>query len=61
VFTVRGFQDECIPVEDAFEFSKIIHNHKLHIVEDADRCCHQYEQKSSQIAHSVEMLGSELW
>ncbi|KAI3867433.1 hypothetical protein MKW92_050697 [Papaver armeniacum] len=36
VFTVHGSEDDLVPVEDAFEFAKIIHNHKLHIVEGAD-------------------------
>ncbi|CAH8363353.1 unnamed protein product [Eruca vesicaria subsp. sativa] len=29
VFTVHGSEDEVIPVSDAKEFAKIIHNHKL--------------------------------
>ncbi|OMO67281.1 hypothetical protein CCACVL1_20640 [Corchorus capsularis] len=32
LLTVHGSADEVIPVEDAFEFAKIIANHKLHIV-----------------------------
>ncbi|KAK7329683.1 hypothetical protein VNO77_23858 [Canavalia gladiata] len=36
VFTVHGNADSLIPVEDAFEFAKILPNHKLHIIEGAD-------------------------
>ncbi|RZC49762.1 hypothetical protein C5167_018199 [Papaver somniferum] len=45
VFTVHGSEDECIPVEDAFKFSKIIHNHKLHIVEGADHCYNNHQSE----------------
>ncbi|PQQ08836.1 uncharacterized protein Pyn_03031 [Prunus yedoensis var. nudiflora] len=45
VLTVHGSADEIIPVEDALEFSKIIPNHKLHVIEGADHCytSHQAE------------------
>ncbi|XP_068343614.1 uncharacterized protein [Pyrus communis] len=45
VLTVHGSADEAIPVEDAFEFSKIIPNHKLHVIEGANHCytSHQAE------------------
>ena len=48
VFTVHGSADEVIPVEDAFEFDKIIPNHKLHVVEGANHCytSHQTELAS---------------
>ncbi|KAI4344525.1 hypothetical protein L6164_011741 [Bauhinia variegata] len=36
VFTVHGSADKIINVADAFEFDKIIPNHKLHIIEGAD-------------------------
>ncbi|MCL7025310.1 hypothetical protein MKW94_019599 [Papaver nudicaule] len=45
VFTVHGSEDECIPVEDAFEFAKSIHNHKLHIVEGADHCYNDHQSE----------------
>ncbi|KAI3989291.1 hypothetical protein MKX01_004840 [Papaver californicum] len=45
VFTVHGSEDECIPVEDAFDFAKIIHNHKLHIVEGADHCYNNHQSE----------------
>lgn len=42
---VHGSDDESTPVEDAFEFAKIIPNHKLHIIQGADHCytSHQAE------------------
>ena len=45
VLTVHGSADEAIPVEDAFEFSKIIPNHKLRVIEGANHCytSHQAE------------------
>ncbi|XP_059431410.1 putative uncharacterized protein YDL057W isoform X1 [Corylus avellana] len=48
VFTIHGSADEVIPVQDAFEFAKIIPNHKLHIIEGADHCytSHQAELAS---------------
>ncbi|XP_021715104.1 uncharacterized protein LOC110683064 [Chenopodium quinoa] len=36
VLTVHGSADKTTPVEDAYEFSKIIPNHKLHIIEGAN-------------------------
>ncbi|XP_050937303.1 uncharacterized protein LOC103492334 isoform X5 [Cucumis melo] len=48
VFTIHGTADEIIPIEDAFEFDKIIQNHKLHVVEGANHCytSHQTELAS---------------
>lgn len=48
VFTIHGTADEIIPIEDAFEFDKIIPNHKLHTVEGANHCytSHQTELAS---------------
>uniref|UniRef100_A0A5B7APH9 Serine aminopeptidase S33 domain-containing protein n=1 Tax=Davidia involucrata TaxID=16924 RepID=A0A5B7APH9_DAVIN len=50
VLTVHGSADEVIPVEDALEFSKIIPNHKLHIVEGAD---HGYTSYQAELISSV--------
>ncbi|KAK7329684.1 hypothetical protein VNO77_23859 [Canavalia gladiata] len=36
VLTVHGKADTIVSVEDAFEFAKILPNHKLHIIEGAD-------------------------
>ncbi|KAF3793292.1 hypothetical protein EJ110_NYTH09668 [Nymphaea thermarum] len=48
VLTVHGSKDEIIPVEDALEFDKLIPNHKLVIVEQANHCytAHQSELAS---------------
>lgn len=45
VVTIHGSADEIIPVEDAFEFDKIIPNHKLHIVEGADHCYTSHQKE----------------
>ncbi|KAH7513137.1 hypothetical protein FEM48_Zijuj12G0164600 [Ziziphus jujuba var. spinosa] len=50
VLTVHGSADEIIPVEDAYEFAKIIPNHKLHIIEGAD---HQYTNHQAELASVV--------
>ncbi|KAI3854093.1 hypothetical protein MKW92_048652 [Papaver armeniacum] len=50
VMTVHGSADEIIPVEDAFEFDKVIANHKLHIVEGADHC---YTKHPTELAEVV--------
>ncbi|WOK92391.1 hypothetical protein Cni_G01082 [Canna indica] len=36
VLTVHGSEDDIVPPEDAFEFDKLIVNHKLHIIKGAD-------------------------
>ncbi|KAI3946359.1 hypothetical protein MKW98_010483 [Papaver atlanticum] len=50
VFTVHGSEDDLVPVEDAFEFAKIIHNHKLHIVEGAD---HVFDNHQGELVEVV--------
>ncbi|KAF9599667.1 hypothetical protein IFM89_001613 [Coptis chinensis] len=50
VLTVHGSMDEVIPVEDAFEFAKIIPNHKLHIIEGSD---HNYSGHQAELAEVV--------
>jgi hypothetical protein len=37
-FTIHGSTDEVIPVEDAYEFAKLIPNHKLRIIKGANHC-----------------------
>ncbi|XP_062213762.1 uncharacterized protein LOC133914748 [Phragmites australis] len=37
-FTIHGSTDEIIPVEDAYEFAKLIPNHKLCVIEGANHC-----------------------
>ncbi|KAK8931174.1 hypothetical protein KSP39_PZI016186 [Platanthera zijinensis] len=48
VLTIHGSVDEIVPSEDAFEFDKLIPNHKLHIIEGANHCYtgHQEELAS---------------
>ncbi|KAI3944184.1 hypothetical protein MKW98_016414 [Papaver atlanticum] len=50
VLTVHGSFDKCIPVEEAFEFAKVISNHKLHIIEGAD---HGYSNHQSELVKVV--------
>ncbi|KAJ1433398.1 Serine aminopeptidase, S33 [Sesbania bispinosa] len=50
VLTVHGSSDTVIPVEDAFEFAKIIPNHRLHIIEGAD---HSYTNHQDELASVV--------
>ncbi|GJY72360.1 alpha/beta hydrolase fold protein [Tanacetum coccineum] len=45
VLTIHGSEDEIIPVEDGLEFSKIIPNHKLQIVEGADHCYNKHREE----------------
>ncbi|KAL6220986.1 hypothetical protein ACLB2K_008739 [Fragaria x ananassa] len=45
VLIVHGSADESIPVEDAFEFAKIIPNHKIHIIQGADHCYSSHQTK----------------
>ncbi|KAG6523801.1 hypothetical protein ZIOFF_013688 [Zingiber officinale] len=50
IFTVHGSADEINPVEDAYEFAKVIPNHKLHIIEGAD---HFYTKHQEELAKVV--------
>ncbi|KAH7519216.1 putative uncharacterized protein YDL057W [Ziziphus jujuba] len=50
ILTVHGSADEIIPVEDAYEFAKIIPNHKLRIIEGAD---HGYGNHQAELATAV--------
>ncbi|KAI4335290.1 hypothetical protein L6164_013951 [Bauhinia variegata] len=50
VLTVHGSADEGIPVRDAFEFAKILRNHKLQIIEGAD---HEYTNHLPDLATVV--------
>ncbi|KAK9705449.1 hypothetical protein RND81_07G058100 [Saponaria officinalis] len=50
VLTVHGSADETIPVEDAYEFAKVIQNHKLHIIEGAN---HSYSKHQDQLVPVV--------
>ncbi|KAL6615036.1 hypothetical protein ACP70R_037306 [Stipagrostis hirtigluma subsp. patula] len=48
--TVHGSADETIPVEDAFEFAKLIPNHKLQVIEGAN---HNYTAHRKEVADTV--------
>ncbi|KAF1887485.1 hypothetical protein Lal_00040539 [Lupinus albus] len=50
VLTVHGSLDTTVPVEDAFEFAKIIPNHKLHIIEGAN---HSFTEHQDVLASVV--------
>ncbi|KAJ4797232.1 Alpha/beta-Hydrolases superfamily protein [Rhynchospora pubera] len=50
VLTVHGTEDEIIPVHDAYEFAKLIPNHKLHIVNEANHC---YTSHQAELASAV--------
>ncbi|KAI3944183.1 hypothetical protein MKW98_016413 [Papaver atlanticum] len=53
VLSVHGSADECIPVEDAFEFAKLwdfLQLHKLHNIEGAD---HGYSNYQSELVEVV--------
>ncbi|MBA0777547.1 hypothetical protein Gotri_005557 [Gossypium trilobum] len=50
VLTVHGSADEIISVEDALEFSKVIPNHQLHIIEGAN---HGYTSHQNELASTV--------
>ncbi|XP_031383366.1 uncharacterized protein LOC116197373 isoform X1 [Punica granatum] len=50
VLTVHGTKDEIIPVGDAIEFSKIIPNHELHTIEEAN---HGYSSHQTELATAV--------
>ncbi|XP_028751609.1 uncharacterized protein LOC114711386 isoform X1 [Neltuma alba] len=50
VFTVHGSADQTIPVSDAYEFAKILPNHKLHIVEGAN---HIYADHQAELTSVV--------
>jgi uncharacterized protein len=44
---VHGTNNEIIPVHDAYEFAKIIPNHKLHIINGAN---HYYTSHQAELA-----------
>ncbi|KAL5715041.1 hypothetical protein ACHQM5_016927 [Ranunculus cassubicifolius] len=50
VLSVHGSLDETVPVEDAYEFSKIIPNHDLHVIEGAN---HGFSKHKIELADAV--------
>ncbi|KAK7329681.1 hypothetical protein VNO77_23856 [Canavalia gladiata] len=61
VLTIHGSSDTVVSVEDASEFSKIIPNHKLHIIEGADHSFtnHQEELASVVVNFIIETLQQD--
>lgn len=58
VLTVHGSEDETVPVEEAMEFTKVIPNHKLHIVEGAN---HGYASHQAELVPIVlEFIKADL-
>lgn len=50
VLIVNGSDDKAIPIEDAYEFAKIIPNHTLQIIEGAD---HNYTTHQEHVVAAV--------
>lgn len=50
VLTIHGSKDEIIPVTDAFEFDKLIPNHSLHVIDEAN---HSYTLHQNDLASVV--------
>ncbi|WCJ29609.1 alpha/beta-Hydrolases superfamily protein [Euphorbia peplus] len=50
VLTVHGSMDKIVPVEDAMEFAKLIPNHELQILKEAD---HEYTKHQKELASIV--------
>jgi len=50
VLTVHGSCDESNPIQDAYEFDKIIPNHNLHIIEGAN---HRYDNHQEELTAVV--------
>ncbi|XP_057842401.1 uncharacterized protein LOC131051811 isoform X2 [Cryptomeria japonica] len=50
VLTIHGSKDEVIPVTDAFEFDKLIPNHSLHVIDEAN---HGYSFHQNDLASVV--------
>jgi pimeloyl-ACP methyl ester carboxylesterase len=50
VLTVHGSADVIVPVQDTFEFAKIILNHKLQIIEGAN---HGYTSNQAELTSVV--------
>ncbi|GJM94091.1 hypothetical protein PR202_ga10707 [Eleusine coracana subsp. coracana] len=50
ICTIHGSADKIVPVEDAYEFAKLIPNHKLHIIKKAN---HGYTSHRKQLSDAV--------
>jgi len=49
-FTIHGSADKIIPVEDAYEFARLIPNHKLCVIKRAN---HGYTSHRRQLCDAV--------
>ncbi|KAG2598597.1 hypothetical protein PVAP13_5KG295100 [Panicum virgatum] len=49
-FTIHGSADKIIPVEDAYEFARLIPNHKLHVIKRAN---HGYTSHRKQLCDAI--------
>ncbi|KAI4379543.1 hypothetical protein MLD38_005825 [Melastoma candidum] len=52
ILTVHGSADEIIPVGDALKFAKILPNHELQIIEEADHCYTSYQAELASVVSS---------
>ncbi|KAL9667761.1 hypothetical protein QQ045_002126 [Rhodiola kirilowii] len=50
VLIVHGSEDELVPVADALEFSKLIRNHKLRVIEGGD---HEFSSHKNELVATV--------
>ncbi|KAJ4749844.1 Alpha/beta-Hydrolases superfamily protein [Rhynchospora pubera] len=50
ILTIHGSKDRIVPVQDAYEFAKLIPNHKLHIIKGAN---HGYTEHLAELALAV--------
>ncbi len=55
ILTIHGDRDQAVPVENAYKFDKLCHNHELHIVKYAD---HNFSGGHcvDEIVHHVSLL-----
>lgn len=58
VLTIHGSKDEIVPVTNAFEFDKLIANHSLHVIEEAD---HNYTRHQDDVVYSVLSFIKASW
>nr|XP_034594697.1 uncharacterized protein LOC117856438 [Setaria viridis] len=49
-FTIHGSADKIIPVEDAYEFARLVTNHKLHVIKREN---HGYTSHRKQLCDAV--------
>lgn len=57
VLTVQGSADEEIPIEDPYELSKGIPNHKVHIIDGSDHCYTSYQDELASVVKDFVKTG----